>query len=151
VVTNVDAVTVFNGRTDSVTRRKKYIPTVIRGVSCVESKGSTVTNSGVWSADVQYRLRIPADAGIQHGRIYVQEARYAGLDDGEAGSCWTAARGDMVALGDCTGSGSPQMLYEDEIQKLVQGHGFSLFRITEYADNTSGGHPCTRHWRIGGK
>ena len=58
MITNVDAVTVFNGRTDKATRRKIYIPTVIRGVSYVEGKGSKVADNGVWSDDVQYKRGI---------------------------------------------------------------------------------------------
>lgn len=131
-----------------MTRRKKYIPTVIRGVSCVVAKGATVTNNGVWSSDVQYKIRIPVDADIQDGRTYMQAAGYAGLDDQEAGSRWTIARGDMVAMGEYSGD-SP--LYEDRLQAFAGKTGMELVRITEYADNTSGGHPCTRHWRIGGK
>ena len=51
---NMGAVTVFNGRTDKKERRKMFVPTVVRGVSYVESKGSAVADNGVWSADVQY-------------------------------------------------------------------------------------------------
>ena len=149
MLTNTDAVTVFNGRTDKGTRRKIYIPTMLRGVSYVEGKGSTVTNNGVWSDDVQYKIRVPLTAVVQDNREYMRDLNYAKLDDEEAVKYWTAQKGDLVIKGEYAG-GEP-VLYEDELTAYTKEQGFDLIRITEYVDNTSGGSPYTRHWRIGGK
>lgn len=149
MITNVEAVTVFNGRLDRGTKRKVYIPTVIRGVSCVEAKGATVTNNGVWSDNVQYKIRVPLNAGIQDGRSYLPCQRYAKLDDSEAVRHWTISKEDVIIRGEYTGELS--LLYEDDVARYAQGQGADQIRIIEYADDTEGGSPYMRHWRIGGK
>lgn len=149
MITNVDAVTVFNGRTDKATRRKIYIPTVIRGVSYVEGKGSKVADNGVWSDDVQYKIRVPLIAVVQDNREYMRDLNYAKLDNEEAAKYWTIQKGDLVVQGEYAGD-SP-LLGEDEISAYAKEQGLDLIRVTEYADDTSGGSLYTRHWRIGGK
>lgn len=149
MITNVDAVTVFNGRTDKATRRKTYIPTVIRGVSYVEGKGSKVADNGVWSDDVQYKIRVPLIAVVQDNREYMRDLNYAKLDSEEAAKYWTIQKGDLVVRGEYAGD-SP-LLGEDEISAYAKEQGLDLIRVTEYADDTSGGSLYTRHWRIGGK
>lgn len=149
MITNVDAVTVFNGRTNKATRRKIYIPTVIRGVSYVEGKGSKVADNGVWSDDVQYKIRVPLIAAVQDNREYMRDLNYAKLDNEEAAKYWTIQKGDLVVRGEYAGD-SP-LLGEDEISAYSKEQGLDLIRVTEYADDTSGGSLYTRHWRIGGK
>lgn len=149
MTTNMEAMTVFNGRTDKGTRRKVFIPTVIRDISYVEGKGSKVANNGVWSDDVQYKMRIPMTAGIQDERVYVPDLNYAKLDNEGAVKHWTIQKGDLLILGEYAGENS--MLYEDELAVYAKEQGLDLIRITEYADNTSGGSLYLRHWRIGGK
>ena len=149
MITNVDAVTVFNGRTDKATRRKIYIPTVIRGVSYVEGKGSKVADNGVWSDDVQYKIRVPLIAVVQDNREYMRDLNYAKLDNEEAAKYWTIQKGDLVVRGEYAGD-SP-LLGEDEISAYAKEQGLDLIRVTEYDDDTSGGSLYTRHWRIGGK
>lgn len=149
MITNVDAVTVFNGRTDKATRRKIYIPTVIRGVSYVEGKGSKVADNGVWSDDVQYKIRVPLIAVVQDNREYMRDLNYAKLDNGEAAKYWTIQKGDLVVRGEYAGDNP--LLGEDEISAYAKEQGLDLIRVTEYADDTSGGSLYTRHWRIGGK
>lgn len=142
MVTNA-AMTIFNGRLDREARRKAYIPTVIRGVSWVEAKGASVANNGVWSGDVQCKIRIPANAAFQDGRAYLPAGEYARLDNDEAMKHWTVSREDLIARGEYAGECVP--VHEDALK------GLDLIRVTEYADNTDGGNPHTRHWRIGGK
>ena len=149
MITNEDAVTVFNGRTDKATRRKIYIPTVIRGVSYVEGKGSKVADNGVWSDDVQYKIRVPLIAVVQDNREYMRDLNYAKLDNEEAAKYWTIQKGDLVVRGEYAGD-SP-LLGEDEISAYAKEQGLDLIHVTEYADDTSGGSLYTRHWRIGGK
>ena len=149
MITNVDAVTVFNGRTDKATRRKIYIPTVIRGVSYVEGKGSKVADNGVLSDDVQYKIRVPLIAVVQDNREYMRDLNYAKLDNEEAAKYWTIQKGDLVVRGEYAGD-SP-LLGEDEISAYAKEQGLDLIHVTEYADDTSGGSLYTRHWRIGGK
>ena len=149
MITNVDAVTVFNGRTDKATRRKIYTPTVIRGVSYVEGKGSKVADNGVWSDDIQYKIRVPLIAVVQDNREYMRDLNYAKLDNEEAAKYWTIQKGDLVVRGEYAGD-SP-LLGEDEISAYAKEQGLDLIRVTEYADDTSGGSLYTRHWRIGGK
>ena len=149
MITNVDTMTVFNGRTDKATRRKIYIPTVIRGVSYVEGKGSKVADNGVWSDDVQYKIRVPLIAVVQDNREYMRDLNYAKLDNEEAAKYWTIQKGDLVVRGEYAGD-SP-LLGEDEISAYAKEQGLDLIHVTEYADDTSGGSLYTRHWRIGGK
>ncbi len=149
MITNVNAVTVFNARLDRGTRRKIFIPTVIRGVSYVEGKGSKVTDNGVWSDDVQYKIRVPLIAAVQDNRKYIRDLSYAKLDDEEAVKYWTIQKGDLMVLEEYAG-GRP-LLYEDEITVWAKERGLDLISITEYADDTAGGSLYTRHWRIGGK
>ena len=149
MITNVDAVTVFNGRTDKATRRKIYIPTVIRGVSYVEGKGSKVADNGVWSDDVQYKIRVPLIAVVQDNREYMRDLNYAKLDNEEAAKYWTIQKGDLVVGGEYAGD-SP-LLGEDEISAYAKEQGLDLIHVTEYADDTDGGSLYSRHWRIGGK
>lgn len=149
MVTNVDAVTVFNGRTDKKERRKIFLPTVIQGVSYVEAKGAVVTDNGVWSSDVQYKIRIPWGAKIQDGRIYLPCLKYEKLEDEEALKHWTIRKEDLVIQG--AYDGEERKLFEDELAAYAKEQGLDLIRITEYADNTLGGSIYTRHWRIGGK
>jgi hypothetical protein len=149
MITNVDAVTVFNGRTDKQTRRKAYIPTVIRGVSYVEGKGSKVADNGVWSDDVQYKIRVPLIAVVQDKREYMRDLNYAKLDNEEAAKYWTIQKGDLVVRGEYAGDSS--LLYEDELTAYAKEQGLDLIHVTEYADDTDGGSLYSRHWRIGGK
>lgn len=149
MITNVEAVTVFNGRVDKETRRKIYISTVIRGVSYVEGKGSKVADNGVWSDDVQYKIRVPLIAVVQDNREYMRDLNYAKLDNEEAAKYWTIQKGDLVVRGEYAGD-SP-LLGEDEISAYAKEQGLDLIHVTEYADDTSGGSLYTRHWRIGGK
>ena len=145
----MDTVTVFNGRTDKATRRKIYIPTVIRGVSYVEGKGSKVADNGVWSDDVQYKIRVPLIAVVQDNREYMRDLNYAKLDNEEAAKYWTIQKGDLVVRGEYAGD-SP-LLGEDEISAYAKEQGGDLIHVTEYADDTSGSSLYTKHWRIGGK
>lgn len=149
MITNVDAVTIFNSRLDKETRRKVYIPTVIKGVSMVESKGSEVANNGVWSAEVQYKIRIPQEAEIQDGRAYIPAMKYAKLENGKITGFWTISKGDLVIQEEYLGENS--MLYEEEVTRYAQEQGADLIHVTEYADDTSGGSRYMRHWRIGGR
>lgn len=149
MITNTQAVTVFNGRTDRETRRKVFIPTVIRNVSYAEGKGSTVADNGVWSDDIQYKIRVPVTSEIQDDRMYIPDLNYAKLEKEEAAGYWTIQKGDMVIRGEYNGENA--LLYEDELAAYAKAQGLDLIRITEYADNTSGGSLYLRHWRIGGK
>lgn len=149
MITNVDAVTVFNGRLDKETRRKVFVPTVIRGVSYVEAKGATVSNNGVWSDDVQYKIRVPLTATVQGDREYMRDLNYVKLDNEKAVKYWTIQKGDLIAHGEYAG-GNP-LLYENDLTAYAKGQGLDLIHVTEYADNTVGGSLYMRHWRIGGK
>ena len=149
MITNVDAVTIFNGRTEKDTRRKIFIPTVINGVSYVEGKGSKVADNGVWSDDVQYKIRVPLIAVVQDGREYMRDLNYAALDNECAAKYWTIQKGDLVVKSEYAGENS--LLYEDDIITYAKEQGLDLIHVTEYADDTAGGSLYTKHWRIGGK
>ena len=149
MITNVASVTIFNGRPDKKTRRKVYIPTVINDASYVEGKGSKVANNGVWSDDVQYKIRVPLSAVIQDNRKYMQDLNYAKLDDEEAIKFWTIQKGDFIVRREYNGDSS--LLYEDQISAYANEQSLDLIHVTEYADDTDGGSIYTRHWRIGGK
>lgn len=149
MITNVDAVTVFNGRTDKETKRKIYIPTVIRGVSYVEAKGATVTNNGVWSDNVQYKIRVPLTAEVQDDRAYLPCQDYGKLNNEEAAGYWTISKEDLIVRGEY--AGEKMLLFEDELTAYAKEQGLDLIHVTEYADDTMGGSFYTKHWRIGGK
>lgn len=108
-----------------------------------------MANNGVWSDDVQYKIRVPLTAVIQDGREYVSDLNYARLNDEEATKHWTIQKGDMIARGEYDGKNF--LLHEDELTAYAKEQGLDLIHVTEYADDTSGGSLYTRHWRIGGK
>lgn len=149
MLTNVDAVTVFNGRLDKESRRTKYIPTVIRGVSYVEAKGATISSSGVWGDNINFKIRIPLSAEIPSGRSFLPDLEYAPLDDAEAVKYWTVQKTDLILEGEHAGDGSA--LFEDALMAYAKEKGLTVIHVAEYADNTKGGSLYMRHWRIGGK
>ena len=149
MIANICSVTVFNARTDKATRRKVFIPSAIKDVSYVEAKGTEVTNNGVWSSDVQYKLRIPLISEVQDNRVYLTGSNYTKLEDDEVVKHWTINRNDLVIKGDYTGE--KKFLFEDELTAYAKEQGLDLIHVTEYADNTFGGSLYTKHWRIGGK
>lgn len=151
MITNVIAVTVFNSRVDSGSRRNKYMPTLIRGVTYVEAKGATVNGNGVWSDSVQYKIRVPIRAKIQDGRTYLPGLEYAKLDDEAARKHWTIQKQDLVVLGDVSDLDDGSAVFEDTLNNYAKEHSLNLIRVTEYADDTMGGSRYTRHWRIGGQ
>ncbi|MCI8357074.1 MAG: hypothetical protein HFI51_02835 [Lachnospiraceae bacterium] len=122
---------------------------MIYGVSYAEAKGSTVTNNGVWSGGVQYKIRVPITAEIQFGRAFITDIVYAGLDDGEAVKHWTVCKSDLIIRGEYADKGTP--VYEDELIKYAKENELDLIHVTEYANNTCGGSRYMQHWRIGGK
>lgn len=130
-------------------RRKVYIPTMIRGVSYVEGKGTKVADNGVWSDDVQYKIRVPLIAVVQNNREYMRDLNYVKLDNEDAAKYWTIQNGDLVIRGEY--AGDTLSLYEDELTAYAKEQGLDLIHVTEYADDTAGGSLYTRHWRIGGK
>ncbi|MCI8420456.1 MAG: hypothetical protein HFF79_08155 [Oscillospiraceae bacterium] len=147
--TNVDAMTIFNGRTDKETRRKIYTPTVIYDLAYAEAKGATVANNGVWSEDVQYKIRIPLTAKIQGKRVFLPDLHYAKLKEEEIMNHWTISKGDLIVRDEYIGG--KLQLYEDELIAYAKEQGLDLIHVTEHADNTFGGSEYTKHWRIGGK
>lgn len=151
MITNVAAVTIYNARLDAETRRSKYIPTVIRGVSYVEAKGATVNGNGVWSDAVQYKIRVPAGAEVQDGRTYLPGLEYAKLDDEAARRHWTIQKKDLMVLGAVTEPAGSPAVFEDTLDNYAREHSLNLIHVTEYADDTMGGSRYTKHWRIGGQ
>lgn len=108
-----------------------------------------MADNGVWSDDVQYKIRVPLIAVIQDNRGYMRDLNYAKLDDEEAAKHWTIQKGDLVVRGEYASGTLP--LYEDELTVYAKEQGLYLIHVTEYADDTDGGSLYTRHWRIGGK
>lgn len=146
MITNA-TITIFNGRTDKGERRTKYFPTVIRGVSYQEAKGATIASNGVWGENVNYKIRILlVGSDIQDRRLYVPCLEYAKLEDTEAAAHWTIKKGDLIVRGEY--SGDP--MFEDALNAYMRENALDLIHVTEYADNTTGGSPYVRHYRIGG-
>ena len=108
-----------------------------------------MADNGVWSDDVQYKIRVPLIAVVQDNREYMRDLNYAKLDNEEAAKYWTIQKGDLVVRGEYAGDNP--LLGEDEISAYAKEQGLDLICVTEYADDTSGGSLYTRHWRIGGK
>lgn len=142
-------ITIFNKRLDKESRRHKFIPTVIRGVSYVEAKGATIASNGVWDDNINYKIRIPIMAKVQNERVYVPELEYSRLDEEEAAKHWTISKADLIIKGEFPGDGSA--VFEDSIKGLVKGHALDLIHVAEYADDTAGGSLYMKHYRIGGK
>lgn len=140
-------ITIFNKRLDAESRRERFSPTVIRGVSYVESMGATVGSSGVWGEDVRFKIRIPFRAWVQDKRIYLPEGQYKALDDADLLFHWTITKGDLILKGEWPGD----PMFEDAIQQLVKSNALRLIHVTEYADDTDGGSLYLKHYRIGGK
>lgn len=146
MITNAN-ITIFNGRIDKGERRTKYFPTVIKGVSYQEAKGATIAGNGVWSEDVNYKIRIPLmGSDIQGKQLYMPCLEYAKLEDAEAAAHWTIKKGDLIVRGEYLG----KPMFEDALNAYMRENAFDLIHVTEYADNTIGGSPYMRHYRIGG-
>ena len=108
-----------------------------------------MADNGVWSDDVQYKIRIPLTAVVQNNRVYMRDLNYAKMENDEAAEYWTIQKSDLVILGEYTGE--KRILYEDELTAYAKEQGGDLIHVTEYADDTSGSSLYTKHWRIGGK
>lgn len=143
----------LNKKLDRESRREAYFPTLIKGASVYDCRGSSKDGS-YHSETVTYKIRIPVDAEIQENRSYVPCTRYDDLAD--VSSVWTIHNDDLVifltedAEIEIDPEGLPLM--EESVMELVKVFGFQqeIIHVTEWADNTRRGSDAVRHWRIGG-
>ena len=141
------AITLFNKRLGT-DRRELYYPTCITGASFFESKGSSHSTDGAHSESIMYKLRIPVDAAVQDGRIYVSEAAYEALPAADVSKHWTIQKGDIV-LALSTALLAP--VDETQLKALAKANLAGIITVKEYADNTIRGSRAVQHWRIGGE
>lgn len=145
-MTTQGPITIYNKRLGK-DRRDLYYPTELSAASYAEKKGSTHTG-GETTEGIQYRLRIPVSARAAGGRIYVPEAIYKAIDDGQAAESWTISKLDLVTRGAPLVEGPAD---ERTIREAAAAAGVDVIIVEEYADNTERGSPAVQHWRIGGR
>lgn len=138
-------ITVFNRRVGADCR-EVYLPTCIRSASFMGSIGSGHSSDGSHSQQLAYKLRIPANAEIQAGKTYIQEAAFRLLDDQAAAQHWTLQTGDYVAPIETDLSEPVDAATMEGL--AARSH---LIAVKEYADNTLRGTAAVQHWRIGGE
>lgn len=95
MITNAD-ITVFNSRWDSVKGENVVRATVIRGVHWHSQNKVSVTNEGLKNARV-VKIRIPIDAQVEDGRVYLPPDEYEAADAPE--DYWTVKNGDAILRG----------------------------------------------------
>lgn len=138
------AITLFNRRIGA-DRREIFFPTCIRSASFSESL-NTRHSDGVHAEAFSYKLRIPASAEIQNGRIYLPAVAFCHLSDAEAAQHWTIQNGDYVILFD---TALTEPVDAAKLQELAAQS--QLIAVKDYADNTRRGSEAVKHWRIGGE
>lgn len=138
-------ITLFNAKAGA-DRREVFFPTIIDSASYMSRRASS-SSKGIHSESLSFKLRIPINAKVQDDRIYVGEATYKALSDGDAKQHWTLRKGDYIIAGAYEGS---EALSQQELDAVAKGMCKELIRIAEYADNTLRGSDAVKHWRIGG-
>lgn len=135
-------VTIFNARPGS-DRRDTFYPTVIRGAAFYEAVEGTGGPSQ--ERTEKYWIRIPEDAEVQDGRVYIDAGQYRLLPEEDISGYWTVQTGDYVTEG-----AVEETPAERDIRKYLHDAGMKLIQVVSFADNTKRGSPIMRHWRIGG-
>lgn len=136
-------ITLFNKRVNKTTRREAYIPTLIQGVSFIETKSVGGTDDR--ADNDSCIIRIPKNAVIQSGRTYLEEHLYKQLNDSDAMKYWTIQRDAYIVRG----NHSAELLIEpSKIEELKRDR--KVITVRTYVDNTERGSDYIKHWRIGG-
>lgn len=136
-------ITLFNKRVNKTTRREAYIPTLIQGVSFIETKSVGGTDDR--ADNDSCTIRIPKNAVIQSGRTYLEEHFYKQLNDSDAMKYWTIQRDAYIVRG----NHSAELLIEpSKIEELKRDR--KVITVRTYVDNTERGSHYIKHWRIGG-
>lgn len=136
MITNAD-ITIYNYRYNAEKKEKEYRRTQIRGVHFHTEQKVSVMEKGAVSADI-YKIRIPKDAAVQDGRVFIDAKKYHLLGDGEVDNYWTVDKEDLFVKG----------LVDDEIISLSDLKSYSESgRIKSFSVNDYGLNP---HIRIGG-
>lgn len=141
MITNSD-ITLFNARLDKESRRDKYIPTVIKGVSAALVFGTSGSFDSM-SNSKSARVRIPINA-YTDGKTYVDANTYSKMDDEEAMNHWTIQNSDVFVNGEVH---PDDEIFDPSLLSHLYG---DVFTVNSFADNTTRGIQNMRHWRIGG-
>lgn len=136
-------ITLFNKRVSKATRREAYIPTLIQGVSFIETKSVGGTDDR--ADNDACTIRIPKNAVIQSNRTYLEEHLYKQLSDSDAMKYWTIQRNTYIVRG----NHSSELLIEPSKIEELKRDG-KVITVRTYVDNTERGSDYIKHWRIGG-
>jgi len=136
-------ITLFNKRVNKATRREAYIPTLIQGVSFIETKSVGGTDDR--ADNDSCTIRIPKNAVIQSDRTYLEEHLYKQLNDSDAMKYWTIQRNAYIVRG----NHSTELIIEPSKIEELKRNG-KVITVRTYADNTERGSDHIKHWRIGG-
>ena len=131
-----ETITVFNAVYDQNARNDVYHATVISGVSWFRRVETTVSNTGLESADMTV-IRIPTDADFS-GKTYVDPITYAQLED--VSGYFTFQQGDTIVKGTAQDGTRPAELHKQFHEAVT------VLSVTD--DRRA---PNAPHWRITGK
>lgn len=133
MITNAD-ITIYNQKSNPVTKLTEYVRTQIRNVHWYTDQKTSVDQSGVHSADI-YKIRIPEESVTD--REFLDHSEWKQSEDTDG--YWTIQNDDLVVRG----------LVDDDIRQasdLLNKYPY-VARVNSFSDNRRGNNP---HFRIGG-
>lgn len=136
MITNAD-ITIYNYWYNPETKEREYHRTHIRGVHWYIDQKLSVRDKGVVSGDV-YQIRIPDNAVIEDGRVFLDAKKYHTLEAEDINGYWTVDKEDLFVKG----------LIEDKVTSLSslkqypESGKIISFSVNQYGSNS--------HIRIGG-
>ena len=133
MITNAD-ITIYNQKSDPVTKLTEYVRTQIRNVHWYTDQKTSVDQTGVHSADI-YKIRIQEESVTD--RKFLDHSEWKQSEDTDG--YWTIQNDDLVVRG----------LVDDDIRQasdLLNKYPY-VARVNSFSDNRRGNNP---HFRIGG-
>lgn len=134
----IETITIFNSYTDPATKYKKYLSTIITGVSWFGEAQALVSQDGLLSADL-YTIRIPIDADFSD-KSYLSPKEFEKIPNDKMINYWTISQGDIIIRGAVTDSGDsakPAKL-EDKYDDVI-----TILSVTDNRNK-----PSAKHWKV---
>ena len=135
------SITIYNSYTDPTTKYKRYLPTVITGVSWFGEVQVSIGAAGLLSADM-YTLRIPVDADFSN-KTYLTPKDFLNIPNDRMSLYWTLTDGDIIVKGSVTDTG------DDAKPAKLEAKYNDVITIVSVTDNRS--RPNAKHWKVVGK
>lgn len=158
MIDNAD-ITIIN-KVVGADRREKFVPTMISG-ACWYDVRSMSQAEMQREGSARVVIRIPFNATIEGGKIYLPEEEFKRVSADDLGKYWTIQKNAYVLRRHIVQAdnwlfdpfsfryGKITELLPEELNRL-RGEDEDFFTIVEYADNTQRGSNRSKHWRIGG-